>query len=104
MGTLVGPFTLKSMKNQYFADQNDFFKYDLLLFLAEQLAGIERLSVIWMLTGDDNSQDGGKTHYQRGTGEVGLYHFLNNALAEGTRCSRPHFSSVKCPRSISESM
>jgi hypothetical protein len=36
------------MKNQYFGDHNDFFKYDLLIFLAEaeQLAGIQRLSVI----------------------------------------------------------
>jgi hypothetical protein len=72
------------VKNQYFADQNDFFKYSLLIFLTEQLA-TKRLSVVWMLTPNDESQDGGKTDYPNGAGNRGLYQFLKGALDHGTR-------------------
>jgi hypothetical protein len=72
------------MKNQYFADRNDFFKYSLLIFLAEQLA-TKRLSVVWMLTPDDGSQDGGKVAYPRGAGDRKLYCFLQKSLEDGTR-------------------
>jgi hypothetical protein len=73
------------MKNQYFGDSNDYFKYDLLIFLADQLLEIERLSIIWMLTPNDNSGDGGKTDYRRGTGDRGLFGFLKKSLEDGTR-------------------
>jgi hypothetical protein len=53
--------------------------------LADQLSGIERLSIIWMLTPNDNSTDGGKTDYRRGTGDRGLYGFLKRSLEDGTR-------------------
>ena len=66
------------MKNQYFGDQNDYFKYDLLIFLAEQLAGIKRLSIVWMLTEDDGSQDGNKRRYLVGTFRDTLHEFLQN--------------------------
>jgi hypothetical protein len=46
------------VKNQYFGDRNDYFKYDLLIFLGENLSGIKRLSAIWMLTQNDKSPDG----------------------------------------------
>jgi hypothetical protein len=71
------------MKNQYFADRNDYFKYDLLIFLAEQLAGIQKLSVVWMLTGNDESQDGQKIKYGKGAGDRGLYGFLQKTLEAG---------------------
>ena len=70
------------MKNQYFADRNDFFKYDLLIFLAEQLAA-KRLPVIWMRTDDDETQDGQKISYAKGAGDRGLYRFLQKSLDEG---------------------
>lgn len=73
------------MKNQYFGDQNDYFKYDLLIFLAEQLAGIKRLSIVWMLAEDDASQDGGKIDYSRGPGDRGLFRFLRKSLDKGAR-------------------
>jgi hypothetical protein len=75
------------MKNQYFGDRNDYFKYDLLIFLAEQIAGIQKLSVIWMLTGDDGSRDGQKVRYGKGARDRALYGFLQQALdaGDGTR-------------------
>jgi hypothetical protein len=72
------------MKNQYFADRNDYFKYDLLIFLAEQLT-VQRLSVVWMLTENDGSNDGGKTEYVRGAGDSRLFRFLRNSLDTGVR-------------------
>jgi len=73
------------MKNQYFGDQNDYFKYDLLAFLAEELSGIRKLSIVWMLTEDDGSKDGQKTRYEKGSGDRVLYRFLQKALDDGTR-------------------
>jgi hypothetical protein len=73
------------MKNQYFGDRNDYFKYDLLIFLAEQLAGIKKLSIIWMLTKDDASGDGAKTKYSKGPGDRKLFRFLRESLDGGVR-------------------
>jgi hypothetical protein len=70
------------MKNQYFGDRNDYFKYDLLILMAERLA-TKRLSIVWMRTENDRSNDGGKIKYSRGTGERGLYGFLQRVLEEG---------------------
>jgi hypothetical protein len=72
------------VKNQYFADQNDYFKYDLLISLAKQLT-VKKLSVVWMLTPDDGSHDGGKVTYSRGASDSGLYQFLQKSLHDGTR-------------------
>ena len=72
------------MKNQYFGDRNDYFKYDLLISLAGQLA-VKRLSIIWMLTEDDDSQHGEKTKYARGAGDRRLYQSLRRSLNEGSR-------------------
>jgi hypothetical protein len=66
------------LKNQYFGDRNDYFKYDLLIFLAEELKGIERLSAVWMLTKNDKSQDGNKRRYPTGTFRDSLHEFLQN--------------------------
>jgi hypothetical protein len=63
------------VKNQYFGDRNDYFKYDLLIFLAEELAGIDKLSIIWMLTDKDSSGHGEKTDYRRGVGNKALFRF-----------------------------
>jgi hypothetical protein len=48
------------MKNQYFADVNDYFKYGLLRCFAHAEF---RLGVCWMLTPDDRGPDGRKTKY-----------------------------------------
>jgi hypothetical protein len=73
------------VKNQYFGDQRDYLKYDLLIFLAEELSGIKKLSVVWMLTEDDGSPDGGRIQYPKGARDRGLFRFLKKSLDEGTR-------------------
>jgi hypothetical protein len=47
------------MKNQYFGDINDFFKYLLLRTLSEDL----KIGLCWMLTPDDRSKDGKHVSY-----------------------------------------
>ena len=76
------------MKNQYFGDRNDYFKYDLLIFLAEELTGIKKLSAIWMLTQDDGSTDGGSIKYRRGAGNKFLFSFLQTGLIGGRQVSK----------------
>ena len=49
------------MKNQYVGDINDFCKYGLLRALTER--GKRAVTVVWMLTPDDASADGGKRSY-----------------------------------------
>ena len=49
------------MKNQYFADINDYRKYGLLRTF--QSTGIGKLLVAWMLTPDDGRQDGRSRSY-----------------------------------------
>ncbi len=46
------------LKNQYFGDARDYFKYDVLDRLATDLPGIEVLTCIWMLTRPDSSGEG----------------------------------------------
>jgi hypothetical protein len=67
------------VKNQYFGDRNDYFKYDLLIFLGENLSGIKRLSAIWMLTQNDKSSDGDRRQYSTGTFRDSLYEFLKDS-------------------------
>ena len=49
------------MKNQYFGDINDYFKYALLRKIAHE--GGLTVFVCWMLTADDDRRDGNKTRY-----------------------------------------
>jgi hypothetical protein len=46
------------MKNQYFGDRRDYFKYDVLERLANDLADVDRLTSLWMLTRPDSSGQG----------------------------------------------
>jgi hypothetical protein len=73
------------VKNQYFGDQNDYFKYNLLIYLAEELSGIRKLSIIWMLTKDDASGDGRRIKYSKGPGDRKLFRFLRESLDGGVR-------------------
>lgn len=47
------------MKNQYFGDLNDYFKYGMLRAFGRELS----VAVIWMMTPDDGSRDGRKLGY-----------------------------------------
>jgi hypothetical protein len=49
------------VKNQYVGDENDYRKYGLLRCLAN--GGDISIGVVWMLTEDDGSKDGGKIDY-----------------------------------------
>ena len=46
------------MKDEYFGDARDFFKYDVLERIASNLADIERLTCLWMLTRSDSTGQG----------------------------------------------
>ncbi len=46
------------MKQQYFGDARDYFKYDVLERLASDLGAIERLTCLWMLTAPDGTRQG----------------------------------------------
>jgi hypothetical protein len=73
------------MKNQYFADERDFVKYDLWMELADYLSTQPRLTFVPMLTGPDGTRQGGKTKYPVGNRRKCLYDFLQSCLAERRR-------------------
>jgi len=72
------------MKNQYFGDRRDLFKYDLLLDLVES-HGSRRLTFIPMLTPNDGSGEGGLTRYDCAGRRSLLYESLRAAVASGER-------------------
>ncbi len=71
------------MKNQYFGDKRDYFKYSLLETLAAEVAGIERLTCIWMLTANTTNNDGRK-QFVAHPHHVRLATFLQKRRAKGT--------------------
>lgn len=73
------------MQNQYFGDKRDYFKYDLVIFLAKHLPGVQRFTFIPMLTKDDGSGHGGKTSYPEGGGYPALYTFLQYCIKKQHR-------------------
>ncbi len=73
------------MKNQFFADRRDFFKYDLLLEMMEKAGFIRQLSFIPLLTPNDNRIGGRLTRYECENRRRGLYEFLRNCLSNRQR-------------------
>lgn len=59
------------MKNQWFGDRHDYFKYDLWLDLAEKVEGIRKLTYIPMLTPS-------AAPYEKGKRRERLYAFLQS--------------------------
>ncbi len=72
------------MKNQFFGDKNDYFKYDLLLDVLEGLS-LPKLTFVPMLTPNDGSSYGGKVEYEQGKRRRVLYEFLQACVREGRR-------------------
>lgn len=75
------------MKNQYFGDTRDLFKYDLVLELLLR-TGLRRFTFVPMLTRDEETSDGGKTDYghdRAGTQRRFLTRFLQDCLRDGRR-------------------
>lgn len=73
------------MKNQYFADRHDFYKYDLSFELMRSVGGLERFVFGAMLTPDDSGSDGAFTKYPCGTRDPELHRFLQDCLQRGQR-------------------
>jgi len=56
------------MKNQYFGDKRDFFKYDLSIELCERIP-LKQFTFIPMLTENDGTKEGiGRTYLRRNAG------------------------------------
>jgi hypothetical protein len=75
------------MKNQYFGDTRDLFKYDLALHCMES-TGLRRLTFIPMLTPDDGSADGRHVDLSKaraGSRNRPLVEFLEACTMEGRR-------------------
>src|ERR1700679_1621877 len=73
-----------TMKNQYFGDARDLFKYDLLLELVA-IQGGRQLVFIPMLTPNDGTAEGNLTGYKCTTQRPLLYQHLRRALDSGRR-------------------
>jgi len=76
------------MKNQYFGDVRDLFKYDLALHLLERVKRLNRMLFIPMLTPDDGTGHGGKIDWERakaGSRNRELVDFLRSRVEEGRR-------------------
>lgn len=76
------------MKNQYFGDTRDLFKYDLILELLSKNKLLDCFCYIPMLTANENSSHGGKTKYDRaraGTKRMELRSFLERCVRENRR-------------------
>ena len=75
------------MKNQYFGDVRDLFKYDLVLELLCK-TDLERFAFIPMLTGDDDTGHGNRTDHARaraGTDNKDLIGHLEYCVSTGRR-------------------
>ncbi len=76
------------MKNQYFGDVRDLFKYDLVLKVMQGTRRLKRFVFIPMLTPDDARSDGSRTDYFRaraGTRNRELVEHLQACVVEGRR-------------------
>ena len=76
------------MKNQYFGDIRDLFKYDLILRIIQETGSINRFLFIPMLTENDNRGDGNETDYNKakaGTRNRNLMAYLENCVNENRR-------------------
>lgn len=76
------------MKNQYFGDIRDLFKYDLVLELLSENNFLDRFLFIPMLTASESSSHGGKTSYdlaRAGTQRIELRTFLERCVRENRR-------------------
>lgn len=76
------------MKNQYFGDIRDLFKYDLILRVLKEATSINHFMFIPMLTENDDRGDGNKINYSEakaGTQNNDLMTYLRNRIEGGRR-------------------
>lgn len=72
------------MKNQYFGDDRDLFKYDLVMQIITSRVA-DHLTFIPMLTEPDNTKEGNQRKARAGTGNLKLKSFLDRCVEEGRR-------------------
>lgn len=78
------------MKNQYFGDTRDLFKYDLVLEILLNTP-INHFAFIPMLTPNEPNKNGGKTNYENakaGTRRTELKNFLEGCIKQNKRNTR----------------
>lgn len=68
------------MKNQYFGDKNDYLKYDLMIFLSENLGRVKKFTFIPMLTEADETSDGSQCRYKDWSQRESLFGFLQRCV------------------------
>lgn len=68
------------MKDQYFADKRDFFKWDFLEDILDGIAELKSFTNITMLTPPDDSREGNLKGYGPGNRREQLYSFLQGCL------------------------
>jgi len=71
------------MKNNFFADKHDFFKWDLLLTIMEDIPELVQLTYIPMLTPDDRGGDA--RHTAVGDRHTELFEFFHECLKQERR-------------------
>jgi hypothetical protein len=71
------------VKDQYFADKRDFFKWDFLEDLLDGCPELKCFANITMLTPPDDSKEGNLKAYEVGHRREALYKFLQSCLIEG---------------------
>ncbi len=70
------------MKDQYFADKRDFFKWDFLEDLLDGCAELKSFTNITMLTPPDDSREGNLRAYELDHRREPLYNFLQGCLTD----------------------
>ncbi len=90
------------MKNQYFGDVNDYFKYGLLRCFAD--AGLS-IGVCWMLTPDDGRSDGRKITYLHDARSWRPHDpVLFDAISELVSSQSRHVRHVKQPQCLGKAL
>ena len=94
------------MKNQYFGDTRDLFKYDLILELLFKNDFLERFTFIPMLTEDTENLHGRRTNYDNaraGTQRKELINLVGRCITENRRNIvelKGFFRSLRLPRKV----
>ena len=76
------------MKNQYFGDIRDLFKYDVIHHIIKEVESVKRFTFVPMLTEDDNGRDGNKVDYSKavaGIRNTDLSYLLQTCVREKRR-------------------
>jgi len=76
------------VKNQYFGDTRDLFKYDLALRILEGVPSLRSFTFVPMLTPDDGSGDGGRVNHGKakaGHRNTALVQYLEECIRDNRR-------------------